>query len=157
VGDPASYEGPTGAAFVGVEAEVPVLVAAAGESPGPGDELLEQYIEVQGANPYADYRNRSMTVLLAEVLKLPDAARARVHATQIARCALNPSPVQFCDYRYLSVERLKEGRTGDPRATLAGVTRRLEEEAGSLAQSAPDAGSSAHAAPATGPGAGNDL
>src|SRR5207247_10408224 len=60
---------------------------------GHGDALLDAYIDLQGANPYADYRNRALAVLLDAIVRLlPDPAQARLHIVHVVESALNPSP-----------------------------------------------------------------
>lgn len=117
-----------GAVF-GVEVEMPILVAAAAAHPGPGDELLDQYIELQGANPYSDYRNRSLAVLLEGVAKLPNPWQARRQTVHVVECALNPSPVQFCDFLELRVEGRKRQKGGSPGKRFLRLATELESQA----------------------------
>ena len=83
-----------------------MLVSAALANPGHGDALLDAYIDLQGANPYADYRNRALAVLLDAIVRLlPDPAQARLHIVHVVESALNPSPVRFSDSLRFSVDR----------------------------------------------------
>ncbi|TCM45149.1 ATP-binding protein [Kribbella sp. VKM Ac-2568] len=99
-------EGPDQSPEFSVDAEVQVLVNAALGNPGHGDALLDAYIDLQGANPYADYRNRALAVLLDAIVRLlPDPAQARLHIVHVVESALNPSPVRFGDSLRFSVDR----------------------------------------------------
>ena len=86
----------------GTELDAPVVVAAARDV-GEGDALLEQYIGLHSANPYASYRDRSLWVILGAVACLPDADQALRHAIRLCEGAFAPSPVRFVEALYLSV------------------------------------------------------
>jgi hypothetical protein len=103
--EPVAYgDGNQPVAF-GVDFDAPILVQAATAHPEPGDSILDEYIELQGANPYADYRNRTLEALLGHLLALPDSRQARRHVVHVVECALNPAPVRFCDYLPMTLER----------------------------------------------------
>ncbi|MFC5260570.1 AAA family ATPase [Kribbella qitaiheensis] len=145
---PSSYpEGPEGSPDE-ADAEVQVLVNAALANPGHGDALLDAYIDLQGANPYADYRNRALAVLRDAIVRLlPDPAQARPHIVHVVESALNPSPVRFSDALGFSVDR-RAGAAGQ--AGLIATAQDLESTADSLLGHAPSEAAPYHSG-------GNDL
>jgi hypothetical protein len=90
-------------------------VAFAAQHPWPGNDLLERYIRIHAANPYAEYRNRSLWGILGAVACHPDASQARSFVTTLAEAALEPPPVAFREGLRVTLDALR-GRGGDPEA-----------------------------------------
>ena len=83
------------------EAEI-IVRAAADPAGGPG--LLEEYVDLLGANPYSDYRNRSLAALLSAITEHGGAFAAN-EAILVVETALSPSPVRFGELLRLSMRR----------------------------------------------------
>lgn len=94
LGRPIPGEGDEARAYV-AERDSPALVAFAVEHPDPGVGLLSDYIGIHAANPYAEYRNRSLWAILGAASAHPDPVAARDFARQLVSAALAPPPVAF--------------------------------------------------------------
>jgi hypothetical protein len=120
----------------GLDQDSRTMVEAARLDPGEGGYYLQTYIGQIGANPYSDYRNRSLAFLLDEVSALPDPGQARQLATLIVQTAFQPSPLRFSEHLRLScVRRMSERDTpaGEtPPAVLRDDVRYAEAEAQQL-------------------------
>jgi len=77
------------------EADAPELVSFAVADPVAGARLMRQYISIHAANPYADYRNRSLWAILGAVLCHPGTDWAREHTALLVSGAFAPSPIRF--------------------------------------------------------------
>lgn len=94
------------------ESDAPALVAFAAWHPRPGDDLLQRYIRIHAANPYAEYRNRSLWAILGAVACHPHDWQVRMHMTTLAEAALAPAPVAFREGLRVTLEALR-ARAGD--------------------------------------------
>jgi hypothetical protein len=97
------------------ESDSPILVAYAVAHPGEGEALLHHYIAIHAANPYADYRNRSLWGILSAALCHPDDYVARDYARLLATAALAATPVRFREGLRVTVVGLR-ARSGVPGA-----------------------------------------
>ncbi|MDA0165406.1 hypothetical protein OM076_34370 [Solirubrobacter ginsenosidimutans] len=86
------------------ELQGPILVATAAHDWVAGGALLDEYIAIHAANPYAEYRNRSLWALLGAVLRHPDSYRARDLARTIATAALGRSAIVFQEGLAIAVD-----------------------------------------------------
>lgn len=77
------------------ETDAPELVSFAIANPESGAKLMRQYISIHAANPYADYRNRSLWAILGAVLCHPGTDWAREHTVLLVSGAFAPSPIRF--------------------------------------------------------------
>ena len=97
------------------ERDSPPLVAFAAAQPDPGEELLSDYVEIHAANPYAEYRNRSLWAILGATSAHPDPAASRDLARQLVAAALAPAPVAFREGLRVTVAALRAA-SGEPGA-----------------------------------------
>ena len=91
------------------EGDTPLLVAFAQAHP-LGDAFLRQYIAIHAANPYAQYRNRSLWGVLGAVLCHETASRARDYARLVTSAAIATTPVRYREGLRLTVTALLAGR-----------------------------------------------
>ncbi len=75
------------------EVEGPMLVSYAAAAPLGGKELLRDYIVLHAANPYVQYRNRSLWALLLSVVHHPDTALVQELVEQLTTAALGGGSV----------------------------------------------------------------
>jgi hypothetical protein len=122
----ASYEqyGDEAISYI-AEDDSPKLVRGVIESPALATPFLREYIQIHAANPYREYRNRSLWAILGAVLADPEHRRALETATEIASRALSYSGV---DYRegFSLATLAQRARYGDPDATGKLAQRRDE-------------------------------
>ncbi len=107
------------------EADSPQLVAFAAETPDLGGPLLRQYIAIHAANPYAEYRNRSLWAILGAVCCQPDDLETRELVRLLATAALAPTSVWFREGLHPTIEALR-ARAGQPGALERFETRVAE-------------------------------
>lgn len=112
------------------EEDAPLIVAAARDYPMEGNDLLEQYIDLHSANPYASYRDRSLWTILGAVLCLPESGQALRHAVHLCEGAFAPSPVRFAEALQLSAHARQSA------AALAEMRDHAVSEAAGLRPSA---------------------
>jgi AAA ATPase domain/Trypsin-like peptidase domain len=117
-----------GRAYI-AERDSPRLVAFATARPDPGAELLSDYVAIHAANPYREYRNRSLWAILSAACAHPDPTVARDLARQLVEAALAPPAVAFREGLNVTIAALKAA-AGD-----AGAVARFE----ALKQEAVDA------------------
>jgi hypothetical protein len=117
------------------EGDSPSLVAYAVAHPGEGDALLHQYIAIHAANPYSDYRNRSLWGILGPVLCHPNDHLARDYARRLATAALAATPVRFREGLRVTLVGLR-ARSGDSDAVqqLEILVRQAREAAAAIHQ-----------------------
>ena len=135
----------------------PHLVSFAASYPG-GDRYLRQYIAIHSGYQYVQYRNRSLSFVLANVLRHPNPDWIRDIARDIATTALAGSSIEFREALPLTVLALKAA-TGE--ALAMGRLVELRQQAVSDASSALDQAAAANlnimwdsrSAPMTGTGA----
>lgn len=129
--DAGSYYDPPGR----VAGEAEVVVMAAESDPGQGAQILQDYIDLQGANPYSDYRNRSLAGLLAAIVE-HETTGALDDAVLVVETALSPSPVRFGELLALSVTRreLAADPTRDWRSEPYGLLTEARDVLASAAQ-----------------------
>jgi len=111
------------------ERDSPGLVAFAAAHPDPGTGLLSDYVAIHAANPYAEYRNRSLWAILGAACAHPDPAVARDLARRLAEAALAPPAVAFREGLGVTIAALRAA------AGEAGALARFE----ALEQEAVDA------------------
>ena len=100
------------------EGDTPLLVAFAQAHP-QGDAFLRQYIAIHAANPYAQYRNRSLWGVLGAVLCHNTEERARDYARRVTSAAIAPAPIRYREGLRLTVTALlAKGRHADAIETL---------------------------------------
>lgn len=73
------------------EMDGPLLVAYAAEHPAEGDTAFRRYLEINAANAYAYYRNRSLWALLEPVVRHPDPEWTRAVLQELLVVALSPA------------------------------------------------------------------
>ncbi|HJV09412.1 MAG TPA: NACHT domain-containing protein, partial [Acidimicrobiales bacterium] len=95
-GPPASVSPDAGPVYR-AETEGPLLVSFAAASPGPGADLLRDYISLHAANPYTQYRNRSLWAVLQSVAHHPDPALVAELVEQLVAAALGVGTVVVAD------------------------------------------------------------
>ncbi len=129
--DSGSYYDPPGR----VAGEAEVVVMAAESDQVQGAQILQDYIDLQGANPYSDYRNRSLAGLLAAIVE-HETTRALDDAVLVVETALSPSPVRFGELLALSVTRreLAADPTRDWRSEPYGLLSEARDIVASAAQ-----------------------
>jgi hypothetical protein len=115
------------------EVEGPLLVSFAAAQPEPGRELLRDYIALHAANPYTQYRNRSLWVLLRNVLHHPDGPFVSDLVEQLVAAALGVGDVVVADCIPLTAQAVLAAR-GSEQAPGAFVSRivDLRKEAAGL-------------------------
>lgn len=107
------------------EADSPQLVAFAAAVPSLGGALLRQYIGIHAANPYAEYRNRSLWAVLGAACCHPDDLETRELVRLLATAALALTSVWFREGLHLTIEALC-ARAGQPGALERFETRVAE-------------------------------
>lgn len=139
--DPEAVEYPPVTPFYGdtydaldPDPDTPLMIEAARQFPMEGGNLLGEYIDQLGANPYSDYRNRALAYLLDQVSTLPDPILAREMAIKVVGAALQPSPVRFSEYLQLSHRQRQLQSIGD--LPSRPVESELVDRARQLAQQA---------------------
>ena len=101
------------------EGDAPHLVAFAipATNREAGTKLIRQYIGIHAANPYADYRNRSLWGILGAVLCHPETDWARDTTKLLVTGAFAPSPIRFREsFRIAVLCRLDQAGVADGRA-----------------------------------------
>ncbi len=73
------------------EMDGPLLVAYAAGNPAQGDAAFRRYLEINAANAYAYYRNRSLWALLEPVVRHPAPGWARASLQELLVVALSPA------------------------------------------------------------------
>jgi hypothetical protein len=109
-----------GAGYFAQLEDAPHLVAFAASNP-EGDRYLRQYIAIHSGYQYVQYRNRSLSFVLANILRHPNPDWIRDIARDIATTALAGSSIEFREALPLTVLALKAA-TGEALAM-----RRLAE------------------------------
>lgn len=107
------------------EDDSPKLVRAVIETPAAAIPFLREYVHIHAANPYREYRNRSLWGILGAVLSDPDDQRALEIATEIAGGAFSASSVDYREAFSLALLALR-ARYGDPDAAEKLAQRRSE-------------------------------
>jgi hypothetical protein len=97
------------------ERDSPALVAFATAHPDPGAGLLSDYVAIHAANPYAEYRNRSLWAILSAACAHPDPTVARDLSRRLVEAALAPSAVAFREGLGVTIAALKAA-AGEARA-----------------------------------------
>lgn len=90
--------------------------------------LMRQYIGIHAANPYADYRNRSLWGILGAVLCHPETEWARDETKLLVTGAFAPSPIRFREGFRIAVQcRRAEAGVADACAEFDRVVRETRE------------------------------
>ena len=98
------------------EGDSPRLVRFAMQHP-EGPAALAEYISLHAANPYREYRNRSLWAVLGAALCDPQLNTAREFARAITVAALAGGTIQYREALLMTEEALR-ARTGDANAKL---------------------------------------
>jgi hypothetical protein len=134
--EPLVYDGPglptAGTGYI-AEQDGPRLVAFAMLDPPNNTQYLRQYIAIHAANPYRDYRNRSLWVLLKPVMQCRDVEWVRSIIEALITSALSVTSIDFEDSLPLAIQAIR-ARGGDAKAAAAveSYRQRLEREASVL-------------------------
>jgi predicted ATPase len=97
------------------EQDAPILVSFAANYPG-GDRFLRQYIAIHSGYQYVQYRNRSLWIVLSNILRHPSPDWVRDIARELATTALAGSSLEFREALPLTVLAL-QAVSGNPAAT----------------------------------------
>jgi hypothetical protein len=94
--------------------DAPMLVAFAAAHPIDGDRYLRQYLAVHSSYQYVQYRNRSLWIVLENVLRHPDPHWVRQMVRELATTALAGSSLEFRETLPLTILALQAlaGRPG---------------------------------------------
>ncbi len=120
------------------EGDAPHLVAFAISPTNreAGTKLIRQYIGIHAANPYADYRNRSLWGILGAVLCHPEADWARDGTRLLVTGAFAPSPIRFREAFRIAVQcRLAQAGVADARVEFDRTVRETHAGAARLRES----------------------
>ena len=98
-----------------------------------GTKLMRQYIGIHAANPYADYRNRSLWGILGAVLCHPETDWTRDMTRLLVTGAFAPSPIRFREAFRIAIQccRARAGMA-DARAELDRTVRETRDAAARL-------------------------
>lgn len=105
-----------GRAYI-AERDSPGLLAFAAAHPDSGAALLSDYIAIHAANPYAEYRNRSLWAILGAACAHPDPAAARDLVRRLTEGALAPPAVEFREGLRVTIAALRAA-AGEPGALV---------------------------------------
>jgi len=110
--------------------DAPVLVAFASAYPPDGDRYLRQYVAIHSGYQYVQYRNRSLWIVLDNVLRHPDPNWIRDMVRELAGTALAGSSLEFREALPLTVLALQAvaGKSG-AREALASIRDQAVNEA----------------------------
>jgi hypothetical protein len=110
--------------------DAPVLVAFAAAYPPDGDRYLRQYVAIHSGYQYVQYRNRSLWIVLDNVLRHPDPNWIREMMRELAATALSGSLLEFREALPLTVLGLQAtaGKSG-AKETLASARDQALNEA----------------------------
>ncbi len=86
--------------------DAPALVSFAASRPD-GDRYLHQYIAIHSGYQYVQYRNRSLWIVLEQVLRHPDPRWIRETAREITATALSGSTLEFRESLPLTILALQ--------------------------------------------------
>jgi hypothetical protein len=115
--------------------DAPLLVAFAAANPANGDLYLRRYIAIHSGYQYVQYRNRSLWIVLKNVLLHPDPDWIRSISRELATAALAGSSLEFREMLPLTVLAL-QAASGKPNSGKALDT--LREHAIDQAARVPD-------------------
>jgi hypothetical protein len=87
--------------------DAPLLVAFAAANPPGGDVYLRRYIAIHSGYQYVQYRNRSLWIILGNVLLHPDPDWVCSIAQEVATAALTGSSLEFREMLPLTVLALQ--------------------------------------------------
>lgn len=90
--------------------DAPVLVAFAAAYPPNGDRYLRQYLAIHSGYQYVQYRNRSLWIVLENVLRHPDPDWICATVRELATTALAGSSLEFTEALSLTVLALQAAR-----------------------------------------------
>lgn len=90
--------------------DAPVLVAFAASHPPDGDRYLRQYLAIHSGYQYVQYRNRSLWIILENVLRHPNPEWVRDMVRELATTALVGSSLEFREALPLTVLALQAAR-----------------------------------------------
>jgi hypothetical protein len=107
------------------ERDSPGLVAFATAHPDPGASLLSDYVAIHAANPYSEYRNRSLWAILSAACAHPDPTVARDLARRLVEAALVPPAVAFREGLRVTIAALKAA-SGEAKAVARFETLKHE-------------------------------
>jgi hypothetical protein len=109
----------------------PALVAFAAAYPPDGDRYLRQYVAIHSGYQYVQYRNRSLWIVLDNVLRHPDPNWIREMVRELAATALAGSSLEFREALPLTVLALQAeaGKSGAKEALLSACNQAMSEAA----------------------------
>ena len=117
------------------EGDAPHLVSFAipVENRDAGTRLICQYIGIHAANPYPDYRNRSLWGILGAVLCHPETDWARDITRLLVTGAFAPSPIRFQEGFRIAVQcRRAQVGLADARAEFEQAAQETRDDAARL-------------------------
>src|SRR6266576_495772 len=111
--------------------DAPVLVAFAAAYPPDGDRYLRQYVAIHSGYQYVQYRNRSLCIVLDNVLRHPDPNWIREMVRELAATALAGSSLEFREALPLTVLALQAvtGKSGAEEALVSARDQAVNEAA----------------------------
>jgi hypothetical protein len=109
--------------------DAPVLVAFAAANPPDGDRYLRQYVAIHSGYQYVQYRNRSLWIVLDNVLRHPDPNWIREMVRELAATALAGSSLEFREALPLTVLALQAvaGKSGAKEALASARNQAINE------------------------------
>jgi hypothetical protein len=126
----ATINGATSADYLAVR-HAPLLVAFAAANPANGDVYLRRYIAIHSGYQYVQYRNRSLWIVLENVLLHPDPDWIRPILRELATAALAGSSLEFREMLPLTVLALQtaSGKPGSREALDALRNQAIDQAA----------------------------
>ncbi|WP_433971892.1 hypothetical protein [Tunturiibacter lichenicola] len=111
--------------------DAPLLVAFAAANPVDGDIYLRRYVAIHSGYQYVQYRNRSLWIILENVLAHPDPDWICTSLRELATTALAGSSLEFRETLPLTVLALQtaSGKPGAKEALSALQTDAIEQAA----------------------------